>query len=323
MDAKLHKIYYGPKGFFKGLSAIDKLAEAAKVSKNDAKDWLKKQGIWQVYLPAPKYIPRKQFLVSSPNEMHQADLLFLPHDKVGRKTYKYALTVIDVASRYKAAIPLTSKYSSEVAKAFTQIYKRGSLLKYPKILKVDPGKEFMGEVNTLLNKHNVNIIRGIKDAHRSQALVERFNKTLSERLFGYQYAADLHKGGKSVEWVSRLPLVVNALNHEETRLIGKKPIDAIKLKHIISYASAPMIAKQTPLPYNVTVRYLYQPGELEGGQRFRATDPIWSLKTYKIKNYIEQKNQPIIYFLDGGPKRSFVKQELLIIPENTVNLFPK
>ena len=40
------------------------------------------------------------------NAVHQADLLFLPHDKLPRekKIYKYALTVVDVASRYKAAV---------------------------------------------------------------------------------------------------------------------------------------------------------------------------------------------------------------------------
>ena len=324
MENKLHKIYYSPKGFWKGLSAIDKLAEAAKVSKNDAKNFLIKQAIWQVYLPAPKYIPRKKFDISVPNLMHQADLLFLPHDKVGRTTYKYALTVIDVASRYKAAEPLKSKYSYEVANALKRIYKRGSLLKFPKVFRSDPGKEFMGEVTALLNKHNVTISRGIKDAHRSQALVERYNKTLSERLFGYQYATDLHlDSGKSKTWVKRLPLVVNALNHEETRLIGMKPIDAIKQKTVVSKPSAPLLGKEKILPYSVNVRYLYQPGELEKDQRLRATDPIWSLKTYKIKSYVEQKGQPIIYYLEDGPKRGFVKQELLIIPKDTVTLLPK
>ena len=54
---------------------------------------------------------------------------FLPHDKLphGRNVYKYALTVVDVASRYKATEPLTSKESDEVSKAFQRIYKRGPL----------------------------------------------------------------------------------------------------------------------------------------------------------------------------------------------------
>ena len=83
--------------------------------------------------------------------MRQAELLFLPHDKPpqGRKVYKYALTVVDVASRYKAAEPLTSKESDEVSKAFQRIYKRGPL-KWPQLLQVYPGREFMGTVTKVM-----------------------------------------------------------------------------------------------------------------------------------------------------------------------------
>ena len=55
MDAKLTKIYYSPKGYWKGMAAIKKLANAAKVSEDEAKQWLTKQALWQVYLPGPRY----------------------------------------------------------------------------------------------------------------------------------------------------------------------------------------------------------------------------------------------------------------------------
>ena len=115
--ALLSKIYYSPGGYWKGYSAFSKLADTAGVSENEAKEWLKKQALWQIYFPSPRYIPRPHWTVDKPNEIHQADLLFLPHDTVRRKTFKYALVVIDVASRYKDAEPLTSKESSEVAKS--------------------------------------------------------------------------------------------------------------------------------------------------------------------------------------------------------------
>ena len=144
MDAKLVKIYYSPQGYWKGVSAIKKLAEVAKVPENVTKQWLYKQAIWQIYLPAPRYVPHPKFDVSAPNSVHQADLLFLPHDKLprGRKIYKYALTVVDIASRYKEAEPLPLKDSEEVAKAFQSIYKR-SPLTWPQMLQVDPGREFI------------------------------------------------------------------------------------------------------------------------------------------------------------------------------------
>ena len=72
------------------------------------------------YSPQGYWIPRPKFDVWAPNAVHQADLLFLPHDKLphGHKVFKYALTVVDIASHYKEAEPLTSKDSAEVAKAF-------------------------------------------------------------------------------------------------------------------------------------------------------------------------------------------------------------
>ena len=148
MDANLAKIYYSPQGYWKGASAIKKLAEDAKVSEVAAKRRLIKQTLWQIYLPSPRYVPRPKFDVVTPNSVHQADPLFLLHDKLprGRKIYKYALTVLDIASRYKEAKPLTSKDSAEVVKAFQSIYRR-SPLTWPQMLQVDPGREFMRSVD--------------------------------------------------------------------------------------------------------------------------------------------------------------------------------
>ena len=58
--------------------------------------------------------------------------------------------------------------------------------------------------------------------------MERFNRTLADRLFSYQYRKELEDPLKSNrEWVSRLQDVVSALNNEKIRLIEMKPIDAI------------------------------------------------------------------------------------------------
>ena len=323
MDGKLAKIYYSPQGYWKGVSAIKKLAEAAKVPENVSKQWLYKQALWQIYLPAPRHVPRPKFDVATPNSVHQADLLFLPHDKLprGKKIYKYALTVVDIASRYKEAEPLTSKNSDEVAKAFQSIYRR-SPLTWPNMLQVDPGREFMGAVTKEMEKHKTYIRRGRTEIHRDQAIVERFNRTLAERLFGHQYAVEmlLPEGKRSTEWVKRLPDVVGALNNEVTSLIGKKPAVAIKEKEVSSRPSTkynrPVGANEKKLPPLINVRYLYQPGELEGGTK-RATDPIWSLKVYQVVENKTKPNEPVVYYLSDGPKRGFVREELLVVPPNT------
>ena len=321
MDGKLADLYYSPRGYWKGQAAIKHLAAAAKVSADVVHSWLKKQAIWQIYLPAPprKRVPRPKFDVATPNEVHQADLLYLPHDRVAKRTYKYALTVVDVASRFKEAEPLTSKGAAEVAEALSRIYKR-SPLKWPKLLQVDPGKEFMGAVSQLLAKHGVSVRRGRVDVHRDQGIVERFNRTLAERLFGHQYAQEMLSVQRSSEWVARLPAVVAALNGEVTRLIGKRPSDAIHRKAVSARPAAParhrpIGFKEQKLPPGVGVRYLYQPGELEGGRR-RATDPTWSLTVHRVERTVTKSGDPVVYYLDG-PSRGFVREELQVVPPDT------
>ena len=320
MDGKLADLYYSPRGYWKGQAAIKHLAAAAKVSADVVHSWLKKQAIWQIYLPAPprKRVPRPKFDVATPNEVHQADLLYLPHDRVAKRTYKYALTVVDVASRFKEAEPLTSKGAAEVAEALSRIYKR-SPLKWPKLLQVDPGKEFMGAVSQLLAKHGVSVRRGRVDVHRDQGIVERFNRTLAERLFEHQYAQEMLSEQRSSEWVARLPAVVAALNGEVTRLIGKRPSEAIRRKAVSARPAAPARRpvgfKEQKLPPGVGVRYLYQPGELEGGRR-RATDPTWSLTIHRVERTVTKTGDPVVYYLDG-PSRGFVREELQVVPPDT------
>ena len=108
----------------------------------------------------------------------------------------------------------------------------------------------------------------------------------------------------------------SALNKEVTRLTGQKPVETIKEKTVPSKPSTPYLrpvgVNEKKLPSGLSVRYLYQPGELEGGRR-RATDPIWSLKVYEIEKIMIKPNSPVIYYLFDGPKRWFVREELLVL----------
>ena len=153
-------------------------------------------------------------------------------------------------------------------------------------------------------------------------IVERFHRTLAERLFGHQYAVEMRltSGKRSTEWVKRLPDVVPALNNEVTRLTRKKPTQAIKEKTVSSKPSTvysrPVGVNEKKLPSRVNVRYLYQPGELEGGGRC-ATDPIWSLKVYNIERVVTKPDEPVVYYLYDGPKWGFVPKELMVVPPDT------
>ena len=231
MDKKFKQIYYSDNGYWRGKNAIQKLSRASGSTKEEAEEWLLKQPLYQIYLPPPKYIPRSNAsmsLFAKPNDIHQSDLLSLLHDKFKKTTYKYASNIVDVAGRYKGSYRLTTKNSKEVAQALQGIYENTQLT-YPKTLIVDDGKEFYRDTTKLMEKHDVIIQRGDPSQHRSQGIVERFNRTLADRLFSYQYHKEFEDPSKSNrEWVSRLKNVISALNNEKTRLIGMKPVNAYK-----------------------------------------------------------------------------------------------
>ena len=64
-------------------------------------------------------------------------------------------------------------------------------LRWPQLLQVNPGREIMGAVTKAMESHKTAVRRGRVDIHWDQAIVERFNRTLAERLFGYQYAVEM------------------------------------------------------------------------------------------------------------------------------------
>ena len=322
--SKLREIYYKPEHMWRGKVAVEKLSEASGLSKKECLKLLEKQVIYQIYLPGPRNIMRNSFTENKPNDTHQADLLFLPHANVDGTLYKYCLTVIDIASRYKAAFSLLTKYSSEVADAINKIYEglnenlnKATELKWPRKIMTDSGSEFKADFAKLMQKHNVNQEVAPRGMHRRQAFVERFNKTLAEKLFTVQYAkellkeARLEKDVRSREWVNNLEPIVNELNNIKTALIGLKPIDAIKMSSVPvkkNYKNEILLE----LNPNKKIRYLLEPGEIESDTVRRATDPIWSLKMYDI-NAVSRSEH--VYFLyDIGLVRNFVREELMVVP---------
>ena len=131
MDEKFKQIYYSDDRYWRGESAIQKLSKASGSTKEEVEIWPLQQPLYQIYLPAPKYIPRPNANVSLfaiPNDIHQADILYQPHDRYEKKVYKYALNIMDVASKYKGSHQLTTNNSKEIAQAFQWTYENTVLI---------------------------------------------------------------------------------------------------------------------------------------------------------------------------------------------------
>ena len=281
------------------------------------KQWLPQQAFWQVHLPATKHIDRPHYQVTTPNGMHQFDLLYMSSDILYGNKYKYILAGIDAASSFKVRRPLQTKQACNVAEMIADIYKVGPLT-YPKIFPCDNGSEFKGEVTNMLEKYEVKIQRvTMKYKHNHTAFVEALNKILTERLFKVQDAQELNYPEKvSSRWVKHLYGLVDELNDTETEMIGMKPKDAIVLDQV-PLVNREAYPPEEVLPEDGLYRSLLQPGEEHDDQRHRATDRIWSKGTYRLREIVENTGNHVMYYLSGGPKRAFVSEELMLIPEDT------
>jgi transposase InsO family protein len=285
------------------------------ITMNDVKSWLETQPIAQVTKKPnkddKKYAAHGHFLVTKPNFLHQMDIMFLPKDG----HYKYALCLIDTATRYKAAQPLTNKSASSVAKALDKIYSTDENLQFPQQMNVDSGSEFKGDVKTLLEENNVKVNYSEPGHHRSQSMVERFNRTLAERLFKHMTDKEMKDNKQSNKWVSNLQSTVDALNDEVTRMIGMSPNDAMKLAAV----TLKIPKSVDKVEYNVgdVVRYKLASDEFhdpskskfdkEGNaiklakkiERRRATDATYSLTIHKIVRKLINGDLPILYYISG------------------------
>ena len=63
-------------------------------------------------------------------------------------------------------------------------------------------------------------------------------------------------------------------------------------------------------------RYLLQPGEEHHDQCKRAMDRIWSKKTYRLREVVEEPGNRVMYYLADKPERAFVSEEFMLIPED-------
>ena len=113
-EEKLYQAYYEPDRLWTGGKAIKELHKITSMSKKDIKSWLAKQALSQVHIPPPQEIHHPHYDVTKPNEQHQIDLLYMPHNLLKGNTYKFILTGIDVACRYKLCGHLKPKNQSKL-----------------------------------------------------------------------------------------------------------------------------------------------------------------------------------------------------------------
>ena len=242
-----------------------------------------------------------------------------PLDRLQGSDYKYILTGIDVASRYKIARPMRTKKAKDVAFLLKHIYENDKIpLTYPKVFQCDNGSEFKADVDKLLKSKGVVVRRAVtKYRHTHTTFVEGLNKIIAMSLFKIMDAQELNKKGKvSHTWVRYLYDLIDKLNNIKVDAIDKKPVEAIEMDEV-QQKHRKIYADEEILPLDGLYRYLLKPGEEHGDSSKRATDNNWSIDVFRLDRVIDGNENRAMYYLVDGPERSFVREELLLIPEDT------
>jgi transposase InsO family protein len=216
-DAILREIYYDqehPQGY----GSIHGLYQAAKkiektVTRSYVRNWLQAQDVYTLHAPLRRRFLRRKTLAPGMFYQMQMDLVDLSNISKQNRGYKFLLTAIDIFSRKAFVLPLKSKKATTVRDAIAEIFTN-----YPPVrfLQCDDGLEFHNRlVKTYLASRNIRMFSTSSDV--KAAIVERFNRTLKQRMFKYFTAND------TVTYIDVLQKFVSAYNNRSHRAIGVAP----------------------------------------------------------------------------------------------------
>ena len=135
------------------------------------------------------------------------------------RNYRYMLTCIDVLSKYAWVVPIKDKSAPTLVKAFNQILKDSG--RKPRKIHSDRGSEFTNRAfQSLLKKKNIGFYHTYNDT--KAGIVERFNRTLKQRMYRYF----THKG--TLKYLDVLPDIVSTYNKFYQRSIKRTPASVHK-----------------------------------------------------------------------------------------------
>jgi hypothetical protein len=168
--------YSGLETFFRALKHRD-----INIPKTNVKIWLLKQDAYTLHNQLRRKFKRNKVIVTGIDDTWQIDLADMRNILKHNSGHRYIITCIDVFSKYAWAIPIKNKQAATVKLGFEKILES---TRQPKHLQSDKGTEFFNKnLKTLLDARNINLYAVNSD--KKACIVERFNRTLKEKMYRY------------------------------------------------------------------------------------------------------------------------------------------
>ena len=211
-DPKRVGSYSGAGGFVRGLKQKSKKSGKRSVNALEVKKWLRGQDAYSLHKTPRRRFKRRKTIVSGPNEQWQCDLIDFSGLKKHNKDMTFVLTVIDVFSKVAFAEPLKNKTSLSVIEGLKKVFKKAG--RVPRKLQTDKGREFTNQkVQAYLKERGVGHFVSENDDIKC-GIVERFNRTLKERVWRY------FTHHETYHYLKALPSMVGAYNRSYHRSNG-------------------------------------------------------------------------------------------------------
>ena len=318
LEKQLKNIYYaaGDTGAFGGANRLFQRAHELGIpaTRKDVEQFLSKQLTYTIHKPAKHKFKRNKTYAAQIDQQWQADLADMQKVSKSNEGMNYILTCIDVLSRYAWAVPVRSKSKKDMLTAFKELFRLAKPRK-PQRLQTDKGTEFFNDViSGFLRGNGVHHFASNSDT--KAAIVERFNRTLKQRMFAYFTANNTRR------YTDVLGDFVYAYNNSNHRSINMRPVDvdnedaahrAWRALYYDTGSGVPSAKKQRLLEPNQKVRIARWKGHFEKGYT-----PNWSREHFTVRKGI--KNPLFVYKIEdaaGEPiEGNFYGAELQAIPRN-------
>lgn len=310
MNEELTSVYYNPSNAnsFSSARALHN-ATNRKYNIKDVQNWLSSQFTYSLHRPRRVKWKRNKTIVGHVDQQFQCDLMDMQVFASQNSGYRYILTCIDVMSRYAFAVPTKTKTGRDVSNALESIFKES----IPVWLQTDSGKEFLNkDVNKLLKQYQIQHFTG-RNKDIKCALVERFNRTLRNKLFKYFTST----GKNKFEHV--LAAFVDAYNSRKHKSTGMAPKNVnhsnehVVFARVYGKASMREILRNHALSkINVadTVRKRYEPSTF-----YRPYYPNYTDQTYKVSAVRTRGlSRPLVNLQND--KKNYYPEDLQKVPSD-------
>jgi hypothetical protein len=213
---KTEEKYFNPKipGSFSGLYSFYKNSNFKNKYKKKIKNILLQNDTYTLHKPVKKKFKRNKVIVTGIDDIWQIDLVDVAKIAKDNDNFKFLLVCIDSFSKYAWVVPLINKKGKSVLDALEIILKNRQPIK----IQADQGKEFFNkDCEKFLNKLNIKLY--YLNSEMKASIVERFNRTLKEKLWRYFTFKNTHR------YLDILDDIVKAYNnsyHNSTKIAPSK-----------------------------------------------------------------------------------------------------